>query len=395
MTYATVAIVGGSILGGVIAGQGAKSAASTQAAGQTQAADTQRQIFNQINQQEQPFIQAGYGATSRLNQLLGIAPLDQFGNPVIPGQTPQAVPMQAAPGPAGNFSPRLIGPNGSPAPTSGPQAAGGSGKGLFGPGAAPGTYSIAPAAVPLSSVMSPSTGTYHFGNVAQAFAPAAPQATNIPPSSISTPPLNQTSGVGVPARFNSTPIPGGTPYGQDAAGVPAIYTGGSAPPGDYGSLTRSFTPTDFLNNLDPGYQFRLDTGAQATRNADTPGVGALSGPALKDLMNFNQASASQEYGNAFNRFTTQQNNIFARLSGIAGLGQNAASNTGVAGTSLGTGIAQAQAAAAGSQAAGTVGVANAIGGGVNTLASIYGANGGFGGSGGGFIPSGTTGDRSS
>ena len=166
--------------------------------------------------------------------------------------------------------------------------------------------------------------------------------------------------------------PGGSvsPTGRMTAGqgmpqFPAGTGGGipNAPPGlGFGSLTRQFTPQDFLNNLDPGYGFALQTGGQAVRNADTPGVGALSGPALKDLMNFNVGTANQYYQNAFNRYTTQQNNIFARLSAIAGLGQNAASNTGAAGTQLGTGIAQAQAAAGGSLAGGIVGATNALGG---------------------------------
>lgn len=132
--------------------------------------------------------------------------------------------------------------------------------------------------------------------------------------------------------------------------------------GPGGQFSRSFTPTDFLNNLDPGYQFQLQTGGQAIRNADTPGVGALSGPALKDLMSFNQGMAATGYQNAFNRFQTQNSNIFSRLQQIAGLGQSAASQTAVSGTQLGTGIAQAQAGAAGSQAGGIVGATNAIGG---------------------------------
>jgi hypothetical protein len=187
-------------------------------------------------------------------------------------------------------------------------------------------------------------------------------------------------GYGAQARLND--LLGTTQF--DAGGMP--LDGGLAKSADYGSLTKSFGPQDFLDNVDPGYQFRLDTGAQATRNADTPGVGALSGPALKDLMNFNQASASQEYGNSFSRFQTQQTNIFNRLNSIAGLGQNAATQTGNAGASLGSGIAQAQAAAAGSQAAGAVGAANSIGKSANTLAGIYayGAGGGEDGLAGAF-----------
>lgn len=151
-----------------------------------------------------------------------------------------------------------------------------------------------------------------------------------------------------------------------------LGTGKDDGSGGYGSLTQNFTPQDFLANKDPGYDFQLQTGGQALRNADTPGVGSLSGAALKDLMSFNQNMASTGYQNAFNRFQTQQNNVFGRLSGIAGLGQNAASNTGTAGTSLGTGIGQAQAAAAGSSAGGIVGATNAIGGAATALPYLTG-----------------------
>lgn len=140
--------------------------------------------------------------------------------------------------------------------------------------------------------------------------------------------------------------------------------------GPGGQFTRQFTPQDFLANLDPGYQFQLQTGGQAIRNADTPGVGALSGPALKDLMSFNQGLAGTAYQNAFNRFQTQNTNIFNRLNAIAGLGQSAASQTATSGTALGTGIAQAQAGAAGSQAGGIVGATNAIAGSAIPLAYL-------------------------
>ncbi len=129
-----------------------------------------------------------------------------------------------------------------------------------------------------------------------------------------------------------------------------------------GYLTQTFNPTQAQLDAVPGYQYQLQTGGQAIRNASTPGVGALSGPALKELMSFNQGLAGTNYGNYFNQFQTQQNNIFNRLSSIATMGQNAAANLGTAGTQLGTGIAQAQAGAGASQAAGQVGVANSIGG---------------------------------
>jgi len=138
-------------------------------------------------------------------------------------------------------------------------------------------------------------------------------------------------------------------------------SGNTTSPG-YGSLTQTFNPTQEQLDKYPGYQFALKTGGQAVQNASTPGAGALSGQTLKSLMNFNQGAANTNYGTYFNQFQQQQQNIFDRLSAIAGLGQNAASNTGVAGTALGKGAAQATSAAGASQAAGTVGVANSIGG---------------------------------
>ena len=136
-----------------------------------------------------------------------------------------------------------------------------------------------------------------------------------------------------------------------------------------GYLTQTFNPTQEQMDKYPGYQFALQTGSQATQNADTPGSGALSGAALKDLTNFKVGTANQYYGQYFNQFQQQQNNIFDRLSGIATTGQNAASNTGSAGASLGSGIAQAQAGAGASRAGGIVGGTNSIGNGIQ-LASF-------------------------
>lgn len=235
------AAIGGATIGSALLGADAsKSAADTQASAQQQAAQTQLQMFNTINGQEQPFMQAGYGATTALNQLLGLAP-----------------------GNSGNL------PNG--------------------------------------------------------------------------------------------------------------YLTQSMAPFDANTVTNS-----------PGYQFAMKQGMQGVLNADTPAVGALSGPALSDLTKFASGTAAQYYNDYFNQYNTSfnqqqtaQNNIFSRLSGLAGLGQNAASNTGTAGTQLGTGASQAIAAAGGSQAAGTIGAANALSGGISSAGNIISLNNLLG-SGGGF-----------
>lgn len=142
-------------------------------------------------------------------------------------------------------------------------------------------------------------------------------------------------------------------------------------PGGY--LTQTFDPTQQQLEQYPGYQFQLDQGNLALQNANSVGGSALSGAALKNLMTFNQGLAASNYNNYFNQFQTQQNNIFNRLNGIASLGQNAAGNLGNAGTTLGTGIAQAQAGAAGSIAGGIVGATNSIGNNL-TLAGMMQAN---------------------
>ena len=262
MFLAAAAIIGGVGALGSIAGS------STQAAGQQQAAQTQWNMFNTINQQQQPFIQGGYSALNSLLYGLGV-----------------------------------------------PSSAGG--------------------------------GTT--------------QPTGSPPS----------------RRAPATGAPGGAATGAGASG------GGVG----FGQFTDPFTVSDFVSNLNPGYGFQLKTGEQAVRNADTPSQGALSGATLKDLMGFGEGLANTSYNNAFSNWMTQNNAIFGRLSGIAGLGQNAAANVGASGTTLGTGVAQSQAAAAGSLGAGIIGAGNSVGTGLQSAALLNYLNGsggsGIGGGAGG------------
>jgi len=156
---------------------------------------------------------------------------------------------------------------------------------------------------------------------------------------------------------------GGSPSDPTAtASDPSADAGIYGDPNDpsYGSFTTPFDVTQFYNYEDPGYQFRLDQGKQAVLNSAAAGSGALSGSALKDLMTFNQDSASQEYNNAFNRYQTQQGNIFQRLFAIANLGAGSAANTGNIGATL-AGNAGANTANAGTATgSGIVGGANAI-----------------------------------
>lgn len=103
----------------------------------------------------------------------------------------------------------------------------------------------------------------------------------------------------------------------------------------------------------PGYQFALDQG-NASINALAGARGGLnSGATLQALQENGIGMANQEYGNWWNR-----------LSGIAGSGQNAAAQQGTAMTNAASGVSNAYGNIGNAQAAGAIGTANAINGGI-------------------------------
>ena len=129
-------------------------------------------------------------------------------------------------------------------------------------------------------------------------------------------------------------------------------------------LTQQYTPEDFAQGIDPGYQFRLQQGQEATNRMANMGGGMISGNALKGAQDYTQGLASQEYGNAFNRFQTQRSNIYNSLASIAGLGQTSLGQTTAAGTTAAGNIGANIANAGAAQAGGIVGQANALSGGL-------------------------------
>jgi len=110
----------------------------------------------------------------------------------------------------------------------------------------------------------------------------------------------------------------------------------------------------------PGYQFALQQGGQALdRSAASKGL-LLSGGQIKDQTAFGQGMASQ----LFDKYFTQN-------SDLAHLGENAAAQTGNAGTVAGQGIAQSQLAGGTAAASGIAGTTNAIQGGLNSALQAY------------------------
>jgi hypothetical protein len=127
--------------------------------------------------------------------------------------------------------------------------------------------------------------------------------------------------------------------------------------GANGYFNKNYTGQDLYN--DPSYQFRLQQGQDAIQSSAAAQGGLLSGATLKALQNFGQQSASQEYGNAYNRFNADQTNRYNRLSDISGRGQNAAAQVGNAGMQTGQAVANNTMAGANAQAAGIIGSNNA------------------------------------
>lgn len=126
--------------------------------------------------------------------------------------------------------------------------------------------------------------------------------------------------------------------------------------GPDGYFSETYSGQDIYN--DPSYQFRLQQGQDSIQSGAAAQGGLLSGATQKALLNYGQQSASQEYGNAYNRFNADQTNQYNRLSNLVGVGQNAAAKVGNNGMQTAQAVANNTMAGANAQAAGTVAQAN-------------------------------------
>jgi hypothetical protein len=142
-------------------------------------------------------------------------------------------------------------------------------------------------------------------------------------------------------RFFNTAKAGYDPYsqfGQEATNRYATLMG-LRPGVDSGALMRQPTATELGPSMDPGYAFREQQGMRALNaSAAAKGLG-ISGANIKGAQEFGQGLASQEYGNAYNRFMQNRNNQIAMLQGGVGTGLTAAQGMGNLATGTGTNIA--------------------------------------------------------
>lgn len=160
---------------------------------------------------------------------------------------------------------------------------------------------------------------------------------------------------------------------------------------------------------DPGYAFRLSEGQKALDRQAAARGGLISGGALKAAQRYGQEMGSQEFGNAYNRALTsyntdvaRENQLYNRQAALSGIGQTATNLVGQAGQTYATGAGNALGSygtnvgnlitgAGAAQAAGQVGMANALTGGLGTYLNYTQGNallnalrgGGAGGGGGG------------
>jgi hypothetical protein len=164
---------------------------------------------------------------------------------------------------------------------------------------------------------------------------------------------------------------------------------------------RNMMPGAFTGKVDlgqdPGYAFRLSEGQKALDRSAAARGGLISGGAMKAAQRFGQDLGSQEYQNAYNRALTGYNADVAReatgynrLAALAGIGQTATGQIGAAGQNAAANMGNLMTSGAAAGAAGTVGQANALTGGLSTylnynqgqnLVNALNARGGGGGGG--------------
>lgn len=145
--------------------------------------------------------------------------------------------------------------------------------------------------------------------------------------------------------------------------------------GKYGTgSTPAFTaPTAAEAEATPGYQFTQQQGDKGILEGASGLGGSVSGGTLKAVDQYNSGLASSTYQQTYNNsLSTYQQNLanqnqeFSQLYNTAALGEGSANAINNSGTAAATNIGNLMTQQGNSQAAGTVGSANAISGGIGS-----------------------------
>jgi hypothetical protein len=343
----TAAIIGGlaaagsSVAGGAMASSAAKKAAKTQAdtalqVAQLQSEDAQKALDFQKQQYGDqlrflsPYYNTGTSALGRLGFLMGL----NVPNTVLtPGG---AFPQPAQPGGAGVMTtgdrtsptfkrmplPANTDTRQTTAPLSGSVATNRmlpSGTDVSSAGPAGGGFALNKFVSPAEDSSGTGGGSFITnGDMPAGFLgpPDQNPASIIMDPNTGLPSLNQ---------FLVTP--------EDQSGFGSLMTPWSEP---------FQAPTDVTEQSDPGFQFRLKQGQEALERSAAARGNLLTGGTAKDLTNYAQDYASNEYNNVYNRalnqyqqryniFQQNQANQFNRLASLTGLGQTSAGQLSSAG----------------------------------------------------------------
>jgi len=139
-------------------------------------------------------------------------------------------------------------------------------------------------------------------------------------------------------------------------------------------LTAPISMDEATLRTTPGYQFNLNQGLKSVQNgAAARGLGS-SGAAFKGAANYATGLADSTYQNQFANAVTNQTNAYNRLLGVAGLGANAAAQSGQIGVQGAANAGNSLIGAGTAQAAGLTGAANSLTNAANSYAGYTYAN---------------------
>jgi hypothetical protein len=141
--------------------------------------------------------------------------------------------------------------------------------------------------------------------------------------------------------------------------------GGDKTAAGYGSMAKPFGQQDF--EQDPGYAFRQSEGMKALERSASARGNLLSGSTMKGIQRFGQDLASQEYGNAFNRFQVERAARLNPLQSLMGSGQSAANTMTSAAGNFGQASANNITNAGVARASGYIGSGNALAGALGSI----------------------------
>ena len=141
---------------------------------------------------------------------------------------------------------------------------------------------------------------------------------------------------------------------------------------DYGKYAKDFSMADY--QADPGYAFRLSEGMKQLGSQARAQGGSAGGRTMMGMQKYAQDMASQEYGNAFNRYQTNRANQLQPLGNLQNVGISAANQQSSALGNYGSNVGNLLGQQGQSQAAGALGQGNAINTAIGSGISAYQGN---------------------